>query len=533
MPKLSANYVANFITKKVCIYSAQKRAFDKLLLWIIHTPAIIVFMTTSRLPTPDEVHAAYQQGEEAVVALVEALAVTIRVLEVRIQALEDQLAKDSHNSSKPPSSDGLKRGVKRGARHSSGKKRGGQVGHVGHRLEKVAQPTYVRVHPVTCCGHCQASLEDVPVKAYETRQVFDLPVVALEVTEHQAEIKTCPRCGQVSEAEFPPDVIQETQYGPRVRAQMVYFNAYQFIPLSRTTEVIEDLYLQPIAEGTVIASDIAVAEQVAPVNEQVKAHLIRTEDPVHFDETGARVGGKLNWLHSASTQQATYYAIHAKRGSDGMDAIGILPERTGWSIHDYWKAYLKYAQAKHGLCNAHNVRDLIFITEREAQSWAAEMLDLLLHIKQTVETAKAQAQTALTAEQLAGFEDDYDRIVATGLSLNPAPERPEGKRGRVKQSFAKNMLDRLLDHKAKVLAFMYDFNVPFDNNLAERDIRMTKLQQKVSGGFRSEHGANVFCHVRSYISTARKNGQPILEALYQALIGSPYVPTFIAASAAE
>jgi hypothetical protein len=211
-----------------------------------------------------------------------------------------------------------------------------------------------------------------------------------------------------------------------------------------------------------------------------------------------------------------------------MDAIGILPDRTGWSIHDYWKAYLKYTQAKHSLCNAHNIRDLIFITECEGQPWAAEMLEWLLTIKQSVETAKDQGQTALSEEQITRFKHGYDRIVAGGLFANPPSERTKGKRGRVKQSFAKNMLDRLRDHEEKVLAFMDDFMVPFDNNLAERDIRMVKVQQKVSGGFRSGDGAKVFCHVRSYISTARKNGQPILEALYQALIGIPYVPPFIA-----
>jgi transposase len=484
-------------------------------------------MTLTQLPTTDEIRAVYQEGEEATVALFEMLVATIRALEARIQVLEDQLAKDSHNSGKPPSSDGLKRRVKHGQRRTSGKKSGGQEGHLGHHLESVTNPKHVRVHPIIQCGHCQASLGDVKADGYKKRQVFDLPVVELEVTEHQAEIKTCPFCGQINEAVFPPEVTHKTQYGPRVRAQMVYFNQYQFIPLERTAEMIEDLYQQPIAEGTVVASAIAVAEQVAPVNEQIKAYLTHTEEPVHFDETGARVGGKLNWLHSASTEQATYYEIHTKRGSDAMDAISILPERTGWSIHDYWKPYLKYPNAKHGLCNAHNIRDLIFISEHDAQSWADGMLDLLLKIKQTVEAAQAQEQTALLPQQIADFERDYHRIIAQGLSVNPAPVRPAGKRGRLKQSFAKNMLDRLRDHQDKVLAFMYDFKAPFDNNLAERDIRMTKIHQKVSGGFRSDDGAKLFCHIRSYISTARKNQQPVLETLYWALTGSPFRPSFI------
>jgi transposase len=466
-----------------------------------------------------------------VIALVERLFTTIRTLEARIQALEDQLAKDSHNSSKPPSSDGLKRKPK-SLRHKSGKKSGGQKGHTGYRLEKVAEPKYVKVHEVKQCRQCAADLGEVKADGYEKRQVFDLPEVVVEVTEHQAEIKTCPVCGAITEAAFPADVTQETQYGPRVRAQMVYFNEYQFIPLERTTEVIADLYQQPVAEGTVEAADEKVAEEVAPLNAEIKSHLIDTPEPVHFDETGMRIGGQLHWLHSASTQQATYYEIQPRRGSEAMDRIGILPQRTGWSIHDYWKAYLKYPHTRHGLCNAHNVRDLIFILEVEKQAWAGEMLDLLLQIKQTVESAKERNLTALCAEQIAAFEVHYDQIVTAGLLINPMPERPEGKRGRLKQSFPKNMLDRLRDHKEMVLAFMHDFQVPFDNNQAERDIRMAKLKQKVSGGFRSQEGAKNFCHIRSYISTARKNGQHVLQALYQALVGTPFRPPFIATSVA-
>ena len=301
-------------------------------------------MKSYRIPSEEEVRAASHQGEEAVILLVHDLIQEITNLAGRVQALEDQISKNSGNSSQPPSSDGLKKKPK-SLRHKSGKKSGGQFGHPGNRLEMVVQPQYMKVHPVTHCRHCQASLESVRVDDYKKRQVFDLPEkITLEVTEHQAEIKTCPHCGQVTEADFPNDVTQETQYGPRVRAQMVYFNQYQFIPLERTTEVIEDLYQQPVAEGSVVAADERVAEQVAPINQKVKTYLTHTEDAVRFDETGARVGGQLNWLHSASTEQATLYEIQAKRGSEAMDAIGILPKRTGWSIHDYWKPYLTLPQ---------------------------------------------------------------------------------------------------------------------------------------------------------------------------------------------
>ena len=493
-------------------------------------------MSEFHLPTHDEVQAAYREGEDAVIALFEKLVAQSQALEGRIQALEDRLNKDSHNSSQPPMSDGLKKIRKHGLRHKSGKPSGGQIGHIGCRLEPVAKPNYVEIHAVERCKHCQASLEGVEVQGHEKRQVFEVPPVKLEVTEHQAEIKVCPQCGEVSEADFPVGITQKTQYGPRLRAQMVYFNEYHFIPLDRTTEIIAELYQQPVSEGTVVAAATEVAKRVEPVNEKIKAHLIQTEEAVHFDETGMRVGGKLKWLHSASTEQATYYEIHAKRGSDAIDKIGILPKRIGWCIHDFWKAYLKYLAAKHALCNAHLLRELIFLVEGYLQSWASVMIQLLLEIKQAVESAKLLGRAVLPAEQITAFELRYDQIVTQGLLDNPLPQPTEEqlhKRGRVKQSLAKNLLDRLRDHKLKILAFMYDFKVPFDNNLAERDIRMVKIQQKVSGGFRSDDGSQVFCQVRSYISTARKNGQSILDALYQALAGTPFSPTFITTEVAE
>lgn len=494
-------------------------------------------MSETHLPTQEEVRAAYQKGEEAVVALVERLIGMNRSLEARIQALEDRLNKDSHNSSKPPTSDGLKKGHKHGLRHKSGKKNGGQEGHEGHRLEPVADPKQIVVHAVVRCHHCQAVLEGVAVEKYEKRQVFDLPEkMELEVTEHRAEIKNCPQCGAVNEGEFPEGVTQETQYGPRVRAQMVYFNNYQFVPLERTAEIMADLYHQPVSEGSVWAAVQEVARQVAPEMEQIKEHLIQTEEAVHFDETGARVKGKLNWLHSMSTALVTFFVIHPKRGSEAMDQIGILPKRTGSCIHDYWKPYLKYTQAKHGLCGAHLLRELTFLVENYQQTWAEAMIQLLTEIQKAVTAAKALGQEAFSPEQLTDFRNRYDQIVAEGLSANPPPERTEEsarRRGRVKQTPSKNLLDRLRDHPEKILAYMYDFDVPFDNNQAERDIRMAKLKQKISGCFRSDDGSTAFCQVRSYISTAHKNEQPILGALYSALIGTPYIPAFITAKMAE
>jgi transposase len=483
-------------------------------------------MKPSELPTADDIRTAYGHGEETVRALFEGQARLIRALEARIQALEDQLAKNSRNSSKPPSSDGLKKPKPKSRRQRSGKSSGGQKGHVGYRLEPAEKPQYIEVHPVLECQHCHADLAGVEARQVEKRQVFDLPEVKLEVTEHQAEIKTCPMCGEINRAAFPEGITQPTQYGPHVRAQMVYFHAYHFIPLARTVELVGELYGQPIAEGTVEAAVVELAGRVETVNEQVKAHLVKTDTPVHFDETGVRVKGKLKWLHSASTEQATVYVIHSKRGSDAMDAIGILPERHGWSIHDAWRPYFKYPEAKHGLCNAHLVRELVFLIEHYSQAWAKDFLALLLNMKEKVDTAKSLGQSALSALQVTMFEQVYDQIVEWGERANPPPIRQASQRGRLKQSPARNLLDRLINYKDEIMAFVCDFAVPFDNNLAERDIRMVKVQQKISGGFRSDDGANVFCQVRGYISTARKNGQLVLDVLYQALSGTPYSPCF-------
>jgi transposase len=224
---------------------------------------------------------------------------------------------------------------------------------------------------------------------------------------------------------------------------------------------------------------------------------------------------------------------NAKRGGEAMDTIDILPGRRGWCIHDAWQPYLNYVDAKHGLCNAHLVRELVFLIERYSQKWARDFLALLLNMKDKVDTAKSQGQSSLSALQLAAFETVYDHIVECGERANPPPVRQSGQRGRLKQSPARNLLDRLIAHKDKVMAFVYVFEVPFDNNLAERDIRMVKVQQKVSGGFRSGDGANVFCHVRSYISTARKNGQHVLDVLVQALKGIPYLPAFLSVHVPE
>ncbi len=482
-------------------------------------------MTSIRLPSEAEINAAYDQGRTAVIALIQE---TFVVLAERIQILEDQLAKNSRNSGKPPSSDGYEKPAPKSRRKRSGKKSGGQVGHEGHTLEAVAKPDRMEVYEVDRCANCRASLKEVRAMAVEKRQVFDLPEVRMQVTEHQAEIKVCPGCQKQTKASFPFGVSQPVQYGSRIKSQMSYLHEYQLLPVGRVQETLQDFYGQRVAEGTILAACEELAEQIAPVQQAIKQHLTYKTDVAGFDETGIRVEGKLNWCHVTCTDLLTYYEIHAKRGKIAMDAIGILPNFKGRAIHDDLPSYFQYS-TEHGLCNVHHLRSLEFLLERYPQGWVKKLLDLLLEIKCAVEKAITKAKTRLPAKTLANFSTRYDALLKQGFKLNPSESEPgeKPKRGRPKQSFAKNLLDRLQDHKEAVLAFMYDFKVPFDNNQAERDIRMLKVKQKVSGCFRSRRGADLFCMIRSYISTARKNRQSVLDGLHSAFTGNPFCPAFL------
>jgi len=486
-------------------------------------------MEPLRLPSDEEINTAYEQGKEAVVTLIHN---SLQQLMVRIQTLEDQIAKNSRNSGKPPSSDGYDRPAPKSLRKRSRKKSGGQVGHIGYTLKAVEKPEHVEVHQVEQCVHCHSSLKKVKVNRYEKRQVFDVPRVRVEVTEHQAEVKDCPQCGTSNRGEFPAGVTQPVQYGDEIKAQMVYFNHYQMLPLERTAEVFEILYGQIVSEGTIVEAGEEVGRQVLGVNEAIRQHLTENEVVVHFDETGVRVERQLQWLHSASTERLTWYAVHPKRGHLAMDAVGILPNLQGRAMHDDWLSYFKYP-IPHGLCNAHHLRRLKFLEERYPQKWVRQMADLLVTIKEAVEKAQAASRSCLSRKKLIDFEKEYDRLVKQGLRVNGPPKRPEGqpiKRGRIKQSLAKNLLDEFKLHKDYVLAFMYDFKVPFDNNQAERDIRMMKVKQKISGCFRSLRGAEIFFQIRGYLSTARKNGQHALDALRLAYAGTPYLPEFVSIS---
>lgn len=460
---------------------------------------------------------------ESLYAQVDSLSGQIQYLQQAVKRLENQLAKNSTNSSLPPSSDGLKTPRTRSLRKKQGRKRGGQKGHPGHTLLMSDTPDEIQSHRLSICPNCQTNLSEVVDEGYQRRQVFDVPPVRLQITEHQAEIKHCPHCLKTVVAPFPPSVSQPVQYGERLLAQASYLNSYHLIPIARTTELFGDLYGQQPADALVSAANEAVSVGAADSLEAIKEQL-READVVHFDESGITIDGKTQWLHVAGTEQLTYFYVHQKRGQQAMSQMGILPHFTGRAVHDHWSSYQTFDNCCHAYCNAHHLRELQFITDQYQQPWAEQMSQLLLDMKGQVEKA-AQHTSALEANRIAEFETRFDAIIKAGQIANPpnmthCPKR----RGRRKQSPPKNLLDRLDKHKAEVLAFMTDFNVPFDNNLAERDIRMVKVKQKISGGFRTETGAKTFCAIRSYISTVKKNGRNVIDSIAGALSGNPFIP---------
>jgi len=433
------------------------------------------------------------------------------------------VAKNSGNSGKPPSSDGLRK--KPVNLREKGKRRsGGQPGHEGNTLEMVAEPDHIERHAVETCPRCAADLRAVEPLRVEKRQVFDVPPVRLAVTEHQAEVKQCPGCGQEVKGHFPEGVSQLVQYGPGLKAQAAYLTVYQLLPLARACELFEDFYGHAPSEALLLGAQTEVARLVEPALVEVKRQLIESE-VTHFDESGLRVEGRLHWLHVAGTERLTYYAVHPKRGGLALHAIGILPTFGGRAVHDHWSPYLTFENCSHALCNAHHLRELLFIVERYQQTWAQDMSNLLLNIKAEVE-ASPPAWGTLPPDRIAHFEGRYDEILQQGFKANPLSDAPpSSKRGRKKQPPPKNLLDRLDKHKAETLAFMHDFRVPFDNNLAERDIRMVKVKQKISGSFRTLVGADTFCTLRGYISTARKQGHNVIQVLHSALLGQPFIPS--------
>ena len=435
-------------------------------------------------------------------------------LKAELKRLQDQVKLDSHNSSKPPSSDkSHNRKEQKSPEENIKKTPGGQKGHRGTTLNKVDNPEHVIVQKRTSCLGCGCALLGSPVDGKDTRQVFDIPPLQLEVTEYQAEIKTCPHCGLTNKASFPEGVEQPTQYGNNVRGLLIYLNNYQLLPYERTCEMFEDLFHHPISQGTLLNTNQFAYQNLEEPESFIKEQVANSK-VVRYDETGVYENKKRNWLHVASTSNYTYYFPHPKRGKEAMDAADILPNFNGVAVHDHWKPYNGYDNCDHAYCNSHHLRELIRAEEQDDATWATEMKELLLEIKSTIDTAKDNGKNALEPLKLISFHEKYRQILAEGFKKYPDNSGNDPpKKGRKAQTKEKNLLDRLEKYETETLRFMHDFHVPFDNNMAERDLRMMKVKQKISGCFRSNQGTKQFCRIRGFISTIKKQGKSILNPL--------------------
>jgi len=459
----------------------------------------------------------YEELADLVVELrahIVALEAHIARQDARIAELERQVAATSRNSSKPPSFDGLGKPAPKSLRGKSGRKPGGQGGHLGKTLAQVADPDEVVRHDPTRCRGCGARLARAPEVGLARRQVFDLPPIAIRVTEHELVSRLC-TCGTVTTADAPDGVNAPVQYGPRIKAIMVYLYMGQYLSKHRTAVAMSELFATPVSDGTVSSATARAAKDLGGFAAAV-SKKIAAADVAHFDETGFRVKGKLHWLHSASTPEYALITCDPKRGCEAMDRAGILPNFTGIAVHDAWAPYDTYKQMTHALCNAHVLRELIAVTDYHAQPgdskpwcWAGQAIDSLIAL---IELAAAGP---IDPAQLATHRELLTHAAIIGTTT-PVP----GPVGAKHRALARRINNRIEDY----LRFTTDPRVPADNNAAEREIRMAKLRQKVSGGMRTPTGAKHFAILRSYLSTTAKHGIDSLDALIQLTTGNPWMP---------
>ena len=430
--------------------------------------------------------------------------------------LEALFAKDSHNSSRPPSTDPPWAKRTRNLRRPSGRSPGGQAGHRGSTLRLSSPPNRVVEHRPPACRKCQTSLATVPVLSHHRQQVWEVVPAKLKVTEHRICVLRCPACGQRTRGQFTGAVRSGVQYGPGVKARVLYLQQYQLLPYQRTSLAMRELFGCPLSAGTVANIVTECAEKLVTTELQLKQKL-RRSSVIHADETGLRIDKRLGYVHVASTSSLTHYAAAHHRGQSAMDEINILPQYRGTVVHDGHLAYKAFTRCRHALCGVHLLRELTYFEELsvETRAWAAPLKELLLEMKAEVERVRADGGKRLAEDQHRSLTGSYDQLVAAGLKA-PPPEVPE----QVKKQ-ARNLLLRMERRREEVLLFLTDFKVPFDNNQAERDLRMIKLQQKTSGCFRSEEGARRFCRIRSYVSTIRKQGKRVLPALAGVCRGEP------------
>lgn len=444
----------------------------------------------------------------------------IRLLTRNVE-LEIMHNKNSNNSSKPPSTNKNKKPSN--SRTKTGRSSGGQVGHSGKTLLKIDNPdNIIDIRKKICtCGCNLSGLEG----KIQTRQVVDLPKIVMNVTEYRTHEVVCPDCKIVHKTEFPATVAQPVQYGENLQALMVYLSNYQLVPLARTTEIIKNLTGKNISQGTIVNANKRLYDSLEKFEESIKEQL-KNAEVLHTDESGLRLKGKINWVHVTSTNHATHYAIHKNRGSIATNEIGILPEFEGTMVHDHWKPYYTFTKCTHAECNAHNMRTLKGIHENFGHIWATNMGSLLIEIKREVDSLKCKGVPFMAESDIKAYDERYKIIIAQGEKEDAEKclVKIPKKTGKPVKSDALRLLRKLEKYDVETLSFMYDFNIPFDNNLAERDIRMVKLRQKISGCFRSDDGGSLFCRIRSYISTCNKNGQDIMESLKNAIKGDPFMP---------
>lgn len=398
-------------------------------------------------------------------------------LNKRIKTLEGSSKKNSKNSSKPPSSDVFKKKTK-SLRKKSNKKPGGQKGHEGKTLNLTKNPDKIKVHKVDNCFKCGASLVDIEKERYEIRQQIDILESKLNTIEHRAEIKICPKCGHENKGSFPEGVDKTVQYGNKIKALIVYLSQYQLIPYERIKEIIRDMFNHKLSGGTLVNFNKKSYLNLESIEKNIRKELIKSE-VVHFDETGLKIKSNSYWMHVASNDEYTYYISHKKRGKEAIDDAGVLPEFKNIAVHDCWKSYDQYNQCSHAVCNAHILRELNAITEIEEQKWAEPFKCLLLEIKEAVEINYSNNIFHLEEDLLRKYSDEYDRLIVNGKAEDYQINHKEyAKPKNGKKSTSLNLLNRLTLKKNSVLGFMYDFSIPFDNNQAERDVRMVKVKQK-------------------------------------------------------
>jgi transposase len=431
--------------------------------------------------------------------------------------LEALVAKDSHNSSRPPSTDPLWAKRTRSLRRPSGRRVGGQAGHSGETLRLVERPHRTVEHRPRECRGCHAPLDSARVVRHHRQQVWEVVPAKIKVTEHRLAVLRCQGCGRTTRGEFTGSVRSGVQYGPGVKARVLYLQQYQLLPYVRTSEAMRDLFGCRLSPGTVANIVRECSNALLETELKIKRSLRRSA-VIHADETGLRVNKRLAYVHVASNAKLTHYAAAAHRGQTAMDEINVLPRYRGTCVHDGLLAYKYYTRCRHALCGVHLLRELTYFEELSegTKAWAAPLKELLLEMKREAERVRVEGGKRIPEYQLQSLTASYDRLVAAGQKAQPPPDVP----GQVMKQ-ARNLLLRLERRRQEVLCFLTDFAVPFDNNQAERDLRMVKLQQKTSGCFRSEEGARRFCRIRSYVSTMRKQGKGVLPALAGACRGKP------------